>query len=354
MKKDVSASDIELEKLKAKVDVLIKIKEEMNNRISFLNERIGEIKSSLIDKEKEIAELKANIEKSIKIMQELKPEEIIKKFNEFYAKLEVFNARLESNESLLNKIIEELKEIRRVYLKFKSLEELEKIEKEFKKDFSEIKKSEEKIFSQSAKVESIYLDINKKIEEILNIKKDVEKLKDSFKDMLKDLNELKILSSSFIRKEELNELKERLKNIKALEEELRNKVNAINLQVDTSKLEEFLNSLKKENEIIFEKLKLIDDILIKQKELENQLNKVTFPLKDVAKKSELEELNNKVMKYLLEMDKIKKDVEKSLSKLEVFENKDLNKKVYELEKKYEELNKNVLNLINIIKSLVEA
>lgn len=354
MKKEVSASDIELEKLKAKVDVLIKIKEEMNNRISFLNERIGEIKSSLIDKEKEIAELKANIEKSIKIMQELKPEEIIKKFNEFYAKLEVFNTRLESNESLLNKIIEELKEIRRVYLKFKSFEELEKIEKEFKKDFSEIKKSEEKIFSQSAKVESIYLDINKKIEEILNIKKDVEKLKDSFKDMLKDLNELKILSSSFIRKEELNELKERLKNIKALEEELRNKVNAINLQVDTSKLEEFLNSLKKENEIIFEKLKLIDNILIKQKELENQLNKVIFPIKDVAKKSELEELNNKVMKYLLEMDKIKKDVEKSLSKLEVFENKDLNKKVYELEKKYEELNKNVLDLINIIKSLVEA
>ncbi|MEM5830503.1 MAG: hypothetical protein QXL82_03270 [Candidatus Aenigmatarchaeota archaeon] len=354
MKKEVSASDIELEKLKAKVDVLIKIKEEMNNRISFLNERIGEIKSSLIDKEKEIAELKANIEKSIKIMQELKPEEIIKKFNEFYTKLEVFNARLESNESLLNKIIEELKEIRRVYLKFKSFEELEKIEKEFKKDFSEIKKSEEKIFSQSAKVESIYLDINKKIEEILNIKKDVEKLKDSFKDMLKDLNELKILSSSFIRKEELNELKERLKNIKALEEELRNKVNAINLQVDTSKLEEFLNSLKKENEIIFEKLKLIDNILIKQKELENQLNKVIFPIKDVAKKSELEELNNKVMKYLLEMDKIKKDVEKSLSKLEVFENKDLNKKVYELEKKYEELNKNVLDLINIIKSLVEA
>ncbi|MBU5682400.1 MAG: hypothetical protein KQA34_01650 [Candidatus Aenigmarchaeota archaeon] len=81
--------EVDIEKLKTKVDVLIKIKEELNNRISFLNERIGEIKNSLVDKEREIAELKTSFEKTIKIVEELRPEEIIKKFNEFYAKIEM-------------------------------------------------------------------------------------------------------------------------------------------------------------------------------------------------------------------------------------------------------------------------
>ncbi|MEM0324317.1 MAG: hypothetical protein QXW35_00230 [Candidatus Aenigmatarchaeota archaeon] len=61
----------------------------MNNRISFLNERIGEIKNSLVDKEREIAELKTFFEKTIKIVEELKSEEIIKKFNEFNAKIKM-------------------------------------------------------------------------------------------------------------------------------------------------------------------------------------------------------------------------------------------------------------------------
>ncbi|MEM0480563.1 MAG: hypothetical protein QXQ14_00005, partial [Candidatus Aenigmatarchaeota archaeon] len=121
MDKDLKNLKVDVEKIKAKVDVLIKLKEELNNRISFLNEKIGEIRSSLVDKEKELNELKVSIEKTLKIAEELKPEEILRKFNEFYSKIEVINARIESNEALLNKIIEELKEIRRVYLKFKSL-----------------------------------------------------------------------------------------------------------------------------------------------------------------------------------------------------------------------------------------
>jgi len=47
---------------------------------------------------------------------------MLKKFNELYAKIE-------SNEAILNKMIEGLNKIRRVYLKFKSFEEIVKIEK---------------------------------------------------------------------------------------------------------------------------------------------------------------------------------------------------------------------------------
>ncbi len=170
MEKSKKIEEIELEKIKTKLDVLIKVKEELNNRISFLSERIGELRSMLVDKEKELKELEANVQKYIQLVKELEPEEIIKKFKEFETKIEVINSKLELNESLINKMIEEIKEMRRVFIKFRSLEEIQKIENELKKDLNEIKKVESKVSTYSAKTESIFSELNRKYGEYTKLK----------------------------------------------------------------------------------------------------------------------------------------------------------------------------------------
>jgi len=329
--------EVDIEKLKAKVEVLIKIKEEMNNRISFLNEKIGEMRSSLVDKEKELTELKSNIEKTIQIVSELKPEEILRKFNEFYAKIEIINARIESNETILNKIIEELKEIRRIYLKFKSFEEIKKIEEDVKKDLGEIKKSESKIFSTSTKIESIFLEMNKRFEEFLELKKEVEKFKENLKEIIQEVNNLKVLSTSFIRKEEILELKELVKNVKSYEETLRSKIESIQSLENISKFEELLRRVKEENQLIMEKTKILEEIILKQRNLEEKINRLDIASKNFVGKPEMEQLKTKIEKYLLEADKVRKDFEEKLKEIKQIEAQGLDKRVFELERKYDEI-----------------
>lgn len=347
LEKDLS---IDVEKLKAKLDVLIKIKDEMNNRISFLSEKIGELRSSLVDKEKELANFKTSIEKTIKIVEELKPEEILKKFNEFYAKLEFINAKIESSEAILNKIINELKEIRRLYIKFKSFEEIEKIEKEARETLSEIKKSEIKIFSTVSKVESIFSELNRRLEDLIELKKDVSLVKEKSKEFIKDLSELKVLSTSFLRREEISDVEEKIKSILELEKELKKKSENIEILQNVKIVEDMLNKWKEEKEIVFEKLRMIEELLLKVRGLESRIDILNS--KEFIEKKEFEKLKNNIMNYLFEIDKIRDELNKRVEVLKSLNQQSLSSRIDELDKKYEELNKNIQEVINLLKTIV--
>jgi len=101
-------------------------------------------------------------------------------------------------------------------------------------------------------------------------------------------------------------------------------------------------------------MKILDEIILKQKDLEEKMNKLDLISKDFVEKSEIEQFKIKIEKYLLEIDKMKKYFENKLKELKEFDSQNINKRVFELERKYDEMNKNVIEIVNLLKSLVEA
>ncbi|MEM4680710.1 MAG: hypothetical protein QW038_02855 [Nanopusillaceae archaeon] len=343
--------EIEIEKIKTKVDFLIKIKEELNNRISFINEKIGEIRSSLVDKEREINEIKASIEKTIKIVEGLEPEEILKKFSETEAKIEVIKAKIESNEAILKKIVEELKDIRVIYFKFKSFEELDKINQETKRNVTEMKKIESKVFSTSTKVESIFSEINKRFKDFLEIKKEVLNLQENFKNIIKEINEIKILSDSFIKKGEIVEIEKKIESIKNLEENIENKLNAVKIPEEVIKISEELENFKKDKENFYEKMRIIEDYIYRIENVKREISRLDF--NDFVKKDEIEKLENNLLKYLMEIDKLKEEISKISPENQKYNYENLTSRIEILEEKIEETNKNISEILNLLKIVVE-
>ena len=83
----------------------------MNERIIALSERIGEVRSSLVEHERRSSDLEARMKKAIELINQLKPEELLREFSKSDAKIEAVKARINSIEAVSDRIIEEMKEI---------------------------------------------------------------------------------------------------------------------------------------------------------------------------------------------------------------------------------------------------
>ena len=212
MKKDKTPITAEIERLKAKVEMLSKAREAINDRISALSERVGEIRNALVEHEREEALDKKRTEEVLNLVDEIKPDEITKKIMKFEAKIETLKARIDGEESMLNKITEELKEIRRAFLNFKKVDELAKLAIEFKKDLSQARKIEAEVSKHSAKTEHIFLETEKKFEDLLLTKKEVEEMLEKLKDASKEIEKIKLLLLDFPKKEKLMEIKKELES----------------------------------------------------------------------------------------------------------------------------------------------
>ena len=351
----------EIERLKAQVDALLKAREVLNERISSLSEKIGELRSSLIEHIRDTAELEAKMKQTIELVQKSEPEKILKEVTLFNSKIEALKARIDSFETLINRVIDEMKEMRRTFIQFKSLETLTKIAEDLKKSIEKGKRVEVEISKKSSKVEAIYYEISKKYKELLNTIRISEELKEMFKNVLSEFNKLRISIVNLAKKEEIEELKKYLENnlkeSKELNEELKKRREELKEIIFSSKamaeISEKVSSMIEEKKFINEKLKTLDELINSFNKLKVDVEKISNKIdsfeemkKKIYTKEEIEVLKEKIEQKLLKIDEIYrkiKEKEKILnSEIEKIE------KIYEKIEKLEKLQNNLLKIIEEI------
>ncbi|MCS7123545.1 MAG: hypothetical protein RMJ17_03165 [Candidatus Aenigmarchaeota archaeon] len=322
--KDIS---IEVEKLKAEVEALLKAREAMNERIIALSERIGELRSSLIEHEKNYASLEAQIKKTIEVVNQVKPDEIVKEITKFDAKIEAIKARISSQESLINRVIEEFKEMRRTFFQYKSLESIVKIADSLKKDIEKAKKVSVEIGRYAGKVESMFTEIQEKYKEFTTLSRSVEEIKEKFKEIIREFDKFRISLASVAKREDLDKLNKmvehELRESKILNEELKKRKEEIKEIIFSSeemaKVSERVSRLIEERKSISEKLNILDDltdsfskIRLEIEKLSNRLISLEEFKERFVNKSEINELKNRVDRKILEFNKVLGEVKKKI------------------------------------------
>lgn len=252
----------DVEKIKALISSLEEKRKVDGEKFSRINEQIGELRSSSVEREKQIKEMEVAAMKSIDMVKEVQPEKLMNEVKKEDTKINKLESHMERYEDNLSQVIQELKEIRSKMELFKGYEELLKLNEETKEELRNIKKMEITMDIHTNKVERLFIDFQKKYSEFENFKKITEYMEEIYRACIKEINDIKVRATNFIEK----------KHIIGLEKSVMGK---------TEKIDEFL----KRNDLIIEPTinKLIKRIKSQDQEL-MQLKENLIAIQQIYKK----------------------------------------------------------------------
>ncbi len=249
-KKDDSVStgnpklDIEFTKIKAQIEGFAEVRHANSERFQRLSEQIGELRGMIMDTNKSVGSIEIKSTKAADMVSSVQPEKLMIDVRKAEGKVDALHANIESNDTLLHNIMDELKIMRNQIKFYKGIEQVMKLNDDVKAELMEIKKVEASAKRHADKIDTIFLDVNKKFSEF-----------DKFDTITKDLDRtFKVIQSDF------DKMKVAIEN-KEDKKEFINLVNKFNdFEKHTTNIIDLLDkkskSVKRDMEDSFEKLRL--------------------------------------------------------------------------------------------------
>jgi DNA repair exonuclease SbcCD ATPase subunit len=200
----------EVDRLRAGQEAFQEVRKSFTERFTRLSEQIGELRSMILDRDRTIQTLELKSVKAIDLVESIKPDKFMMDLERQNVKIEALKANLEGNEAIIDQVMEELKEIRRKMSFFRGVEEIIRLSEEIKKELIGIKKIEGTINIQTDKVQTIYSDMRKKMQDLDTFNSQLQESKANIEQNAKELDSLKMKSLNFAEKEEVDKIIEKV------------------------------------------------------------------------------------------------------------------------------------------------
>lgn len=216
---DVTKLKTEVDKLKAHSETYKEMAKLRDDRIARLTEQMGELRSELAERDQKIKELEAKAVKAADLVEMVQPDKLMAAVKKQDLKGETIRSKLDSYHDLLDKVMEELKDMRHTIEVFRGVEHIAEMSKELKDDIQTVKKIEANIKKEADKVESILIRSQHSFVEMTEMRKyedKVDTLSDNIRhakeDMRNEFNALLNTHMALIR-QELTKMHEVIYNI---------------------------------------------------------------------------------------------------------------------------------------------
>jgi hypothetical protein len=220
---------IEVTKIQAQLEGMNEFRKATNERFTRNSEELGEIKGMVVETNKSVSRLEAASTRAIDLVETVKPDQLMIEVRKQDSKAEALKANIETNETMMRDMMRELKEMRQKMEFYKGVEQVAKMNEEIKKELIEVKKVEAVIDRHSNKIESIYLEVEKKFT-------DFDKYGDVAKDLQKAMSKIQEdIDKLRVRVEDKADKKELLNLISRFGEFEKHTTNIINLLDERSK-----------------------------------------------------------------------------------------------------------------------
>lgn len=235
--------DIELTKIYAQLDSFAEIRKANSERFTRISEQLGEIRGMIVDTNKAMSKIEVAATKATDLVESVHPEKLMIEVRKQDGKVEALRANIESSEAIIKDLMAELKKMREQMNFYKGIEQVAKLNDEVKQELASVKKMEAVIERHADKVETIFVEVEKKFSTF-----------DKFDSITKDVqSEMKKLSSDFDKTKVKLETKEDKKEFVTLVDKFNNfETHTTNL---LKLLDERSKTLKEGLERDFKKLK---------------------------------------------------------------------------------------------------
>lgn len=201
---------LRIEKIDGKLEMLEDFKKGIDERISQLSENVGELRSTILEKEKFLSKVEKDMEMVLETVSGLQPEKIKKQFLKRDSEIEEIKASIEKHEEMIRELRSEVKEFLNMMERIKSIDNLLKTSEKIETKISKIEEAKAYTEKIAAKVELIFSELSEKLNELERQKEQINKIDELTTDIVKMLDEISLKMVKFAEKEYVEKLKEEI------------------------------------------------------------------------------------------------------------------------------------------------
>ena len=199
-------------KLKAFVDAMKEDKTGERESTQHINEELGETRSALGSIEGRLSEMEMKLEDATETLADLKPQRFAKEIQKKEEEIKMHDARLEKLDDMNSTILKRVNQIQIILEKLGNIESIATMTKDISKKLVSIDDKEKKITRLADKIDNMFVEINKRLEEFMFYKAKQDSLDDLSKEMLKSMDEMTTKLTRYAEKDDLEILRDTLEN----------------------------------------------------------------------------------------------------------------------------------------------
>jgi hypothetical protein len=242
------------------INALKELNKQINERITASSEKIGELRGLFFERETTIKDALISIKKTNEIIAELEPNRIIEDRKKTLTELNVVRSKLLEYESIIKDLLKKFTETKEMFERLKNMSALLDISKEVGDKMLKIDEIRKEIERYSHKVESMYVEMNRRFEEFPIMVDKVRKLDSLSLEFIKSLDALKVKLSETISKEDLDRIEERFKKFEEEINKVKEDVKKEEIsKEDEAKLKNYLQALEEERSAVESTIGIIED-----------------------------------------------------------------------------------------------
>lgn len=230
--------EVELTKIKSQLEALNEVRKANAEQFTRISEQIGELRGALMDANKAISVIEVASTKAIDLVNSVQPDKLMIEVRKTDGKVEALRANIEANESIMRDIMKELKDMRAQMGFYKGVDQVIKMNNEIKQELIEIKKTEGLVGKHADRVETIFIEVEKKFYDFEKFNEAVKELDRAFKRISADFDKMRVNIEEKADKKELVKLVDKFSDfekhttsiLKLLDQRGKNVVNELNIQ----------------------------------------------------------------------------------------------------------------------------
>jgi hypothetical protein len=261
--------EAELTKIKSSLDALNEVRKANAEQFTRTSEQIGELRGALMDTNKAVGVIEVASTKAIDMVNSVQPDKLMIEVRKIDGKVEALRANIEANETIMKDIMKEMKDMRAQMGFYKGVDQVVKMNNEIKQELIEIKKTEGIIGKHADKVETIFVEVEKKFYDFEKFNDAVKELDRAFKKISSDFDKTRVNvdekadKKEFVRMvDKFTDFEKHTSNIlKLLDQKSRTTLTELNASFD---------SLKEQLEKKYDKKIEVKPLTVDEKSIEDQ------------------------------------------------------------------------------------
>jgi len=198
--------EVELTKINTQLEALNEVRKANAEQFTRVSEQIGELRSAIMDSNRAISTIEVASTKAIDLVNSVQPDKLMMEVRKEDGKIESLKANIEANETIIKDLMKALKEMREQMNFYKGVDQVIKINNDIKQEMLDMKKTEGLISRHADRVETIFVEVEKKFYDFEKFNEAVKEIDRSFKKLSTDFDKMRVSVEEKSDKKELVKL----------------------------------------------------------------------------------------------------------------------------------------------------
>jgi prefoldin subunit 5 len=198
--------EVALTKITTQLEALNEVRKANAEQFTRVSEQIGELRSAIMDSNRAISTIEVASTKAIDLVNSVQPDKLMMEVRKEDGKIESLKANIEANETIIKDLMKALKEMREQMNFYKGVDQVIKMNNDIKQEMLDIKKTEGLIGRHADRVETIFVEVEKKFYDFEKFNEAVKELDRSFKKLSTDFDKMRVSVEEKSDKKELVKL----------------------------------------------------------------------------------------------------------------------------------------------------